>query len=439
MPTERCWNCKLIKRGVELCPSDDRLCPECYTANERQLKEQRSATTGDNAAAASAVSILSDGPPNSDDESAHKPSAGDGGKSRSGRGNDKKSGRRPAVKQSTAEAATPDTAPKQSAILQERATTACQTDGSCNTEAELTELRQLVDVQQGEINALRQQLDFVLSFLEIKGTEIGHSTTVNQSESSEQSHPCAAEDATGANDTPSWSEVVVSRRRRPPRQPFSERSTHLTDNGGAPLVQTQRLVPQQTLQESLITAVYLDQSNQKRRSSSMIISGLQPDSSKSDRLLFSQLVLNEFGLQPEIVYVKRLGQPSPGKTRPLLVALKSIDQAQHIINSARQLRQSENPIVRDGVYINPNLTKAEAAAAYQLRIQRRQAAQRRARQSAASPSQHDQHQTPAATAAAPDISNEPGADHHPAVAEAASALNAAAQNFVPASNLHSSA
>jgi hypothetical protein len=154
-------------------------------------------------------------------------------------------------------------------------------------------------------------------------------------------------------------------------------------------------------------------------------------------LLFSQLVLNEFGLQPEIAYVKRLGQPSPGKTRPLLVALKSIDQAQHIINSARQLRQSENPIVRDGVYINPNLTKAEAAAAYQLRIQRRQAAQRRARQSAANPSQHDQHQTPAA--AAPDISNEPGADHHPAVAEAAPALNAAAQSFVPASILHSSA
>lgn len=438
MPTERCWNCKQIKRGVELCPSEDRLCPACNAANERQLKEQRPATAGENAAAA--VSVLGDDPQNSDDESAQKPSTGGVGKSRSGRGNEKKSGRRPAVKQSTAEATTSDAVPKQPAILQERTTSACQTDGACNTVAELTELRQIVEMQQGEINALRQQLDFVLSFLEIKDTETSHLITINQSDPSEPSYPCAevgATDTTEANDTPSWSKVVANRRRRPPRKQSSERSTHFTGNGGPPLVQTQRLVPQQTLQESLITAVYLDQSIQKKRSSSMIISGLQPDSSQSDRSLFSQLVLDEFGLQPEITHVKRLGQPSPGKTRPLLVALKSIDQAQHIITSARQLRQSKNPLVRDGVYINPNLTKAEAAAAYQLRIQRRQAAQRRTQQSTTNPSQHDQHQMPAT--AVPDISNEPGAVHHPAVAEAAPALNAAAQNFVPASILHSSA
>jgi hypothetical protein len=40
MPTERCWNCNQVKRGVELCASEDRLCPDCYKANERQLKDQ---------------------------------------------------------------------------------------------------------------------------------------------------------------------------------------------------------------------------------------------------------------------------------------------------------------------------------------------------------------------------------------------------------------
>ena len=101
-------------------------------------------------------------------------------------------------------------------------------------------------------------------------------------------------------------------------------------------------------------------------------------------------MLNEFGLQPDITYIKRLGQPLPEKTRPLLVALRSIDQTQQIIKSARKLRQSENSLVRDGVYISPNLTKAEAAAAYQLRTQRRQAAQRRAQQSAVNRSQQVQ-------------------------------------------------
>jgi phage FluMu protein Com len=37
---ERCWNCNQVRRGVEFCPSEDRLCPDCYKANERQLKDQ---------------------------------------------------------------------------------------------------------------------------------------------------------------------------------------------------------------------------------------------------------------------------------------------------------------------------------------------------------------------------------------------------------------
>ena len=46
-------------------------------------------------------------------------------------------------------------------------------------------------------------------------------------------------------------------------------------------------------------------------------------------------------------------------------------QAQQLISSAKQLRQSSDSAVRDHVYINPDLTRAEAEAAYQLRLQRR--------------------------------------------------------------------
>jgi hypothetical protein len=61
-----------------------------------------------------------------------------------------------------------------------------------------------------------------------------------------------------------------------------------------------------------------------------------------------------------------------------LVTLRQVDQAQQLIASARQLRQSTNPAVRDHIYINPNLTRAQAEAAYYMRLHRRKVAQNRA-------------------------------------------------------------
>ena len=53
-----------------------------------------------------------------------------------------------------------------------------------------------------------------------------------------------------------------------------------------------------------------------------------------------------------------------------------MDQAQQLITAAKKLRQSTKQSVRDHVYISRNLTKAEAEAAYQSRVRRRQAAAR---------------------------------------------------------------
>jgi hypothetical protein len=80
MPTERCWNCNQIKRGVELCPSDDRLCPDCYKSSERQLKEQRAlvAIANDKTAA----TVPADDLLNLADEAAHKTTGAASGDSR---------------------------------------------------------------------------------------------------------------------------------------------------------------------------------------------------------------------------------------------------------------------------------------------------------------------------------------------------------------------
>jgi hypothetical protein len=60
-----------------------------------------------------------------------------------------------------------------------------------------------------------------------------------------------------------------------------------------------------------------------------------------------------------------------------LVHLKQADQAKKLISKAKLLRRSYSSTVREQVLINPNLTKAEAAAAYQIREQRRLAQQQR--------------------------------------------------------------
>jgi hypothetical protein len=108
------------------------------------------------------------------------------------------------------------------------------------------------------------------------------------------------------------------------------------------------------------------------------VSGLQPNHAICDKSLFISLCAGEFAITPDVAIVKRIGHLQPGKVQPLLVTLRQVDQAQQLIASARQLRQSTNPAVRDHVYINPNLTRAQAEAAYYMRLHRRQVAQNRA-------------------------------------------------------------
>lgn len=126
----------------------------------------------------------------------------------------------------------------------------------------------------------------------------------------------------------------------------------------------------------MIAAVYNDQTESKRRASSLIISGLSEDQQHSDAEQFLNLCRDEFNMQPAVALTKRLGRVQPNKSRPLLVVTRKADQAQQLITAAKQLRKSANQSVRDNIYISRNLTKAEAEAAYQSRVRRRQAAAR---------------------------------------------------------------
>lgn len=124
---------------------------------------------------------------------------------------------------------------------------------------------------------------------------------------------------------------------------------------------------------AVVSAVYADFEEKDRRAKNIVISGLCT-SSQSDKVSVENLCNSEFGFTPQIVKCRRLGLPRDDRVQPLLVVLETTNDSEFLIKNARCLRRSANPAIRDSVYINPDLTKAEALTAYHRRCRRRELA-----------------------------------------------------------------
>jgi len=131
-------------------------------------------------------------------------------------------------------------------------------------------------------------------------------------------------------------------------------------------------VAQNNFREAIVAAVYVDKRKSENRANSFIVSGLEASTDCDDVDAVYELCAGELGIEVDITSCKRLGHPQPGKCQPLLVICKSSDVVADVLSYAKLLRNSENQSVKNHVFINPNLTKAEARAAYELRCQRRQ-------------------------------------------------------------------
>lgn len=129
-----------------------------------------------------------------------------------------------------------------------------------------------------------------------------------------------------------------------------------------------------SLRQAVVSAVYADQDERNRKSRNIVISGLAGDNDTSDIVLAERLLKDEFCRDISILKCRRLGQPRSGRTQPLLAVLPSPTDVEFYIKNARRLRQSTKDHVRQTVYINPDLTRAEALAAYQRRCRRREVA-----------------------------------------------------------------
>jgi len=141
-------------------------------------------------------------------------------------------------------------------------------------------------------------------------------------------------------------------------------------------------------QQDAVAAMYIDIKRKQRRANNIVISGLPPSDCEAAAVV--KLLQSEFGDDKElwpgvsIARCKRLGKQQENKVQPLLVVLESREQAEYYLKNARYLRSSNNAEVRRNVYINADLTPSEAKAAFELRVKKKQHAQR----DQSEPSQH---------------------------------------------------
>ena len=214
-----------------------------------------------------------------------------------------------------------------------------------------------VSKQNETITKLSTQLQFVLSFLDIQETEN------NRLELSSSAWPTVTEAKHSSTNSPPGHIDQTAQGNTLPVTSFANIVTQT--------VQAQ----DKQKREDLIAAVYIEQRNKAQQASGFMISGLQTDSTRDDKELVAELCGSEFKMDVDISSTKRVGRlRDVNKPQLLMVNLRTESEAQHIIHSARQLRTSLDSYVKANIFINANLTPAEAKASYELRQRRRQAA-----------------------------------------------------------------
>lgn len=128
------------------------------------------------------------------------------------------------------------------------------------------------------------------------------------------------------------------------------------------------------LKEDILASMYIDMDLKQRRANNIIISGLPHKSPRDDLHAVTRLLTDEFDLRHEpAVSCRRVGRHVDGRIQPLLVTMESRQDADYVISSAKLLRRSRDPSVREHVFISADLTPAEARAAYEVRCRRRAA------------------------------------------------------------------
>ena len=242
-------------------------------------------------------------------------------------------------------------------------------------------LSETIQNQQRTICRLEQRVSFLLSFLGIdSGADGGArgSSEVDGGNSSSSSGGAGPSHVTNQM-APSRLGPGDSSCVQPLNDPASETFTVVTGGRRRRRRGSSRAVGDclspavRTINEVVLSTIYNEQNDRERRARSVIINGLAPVSGRPDDVIVGDLCQRELDITPDIRLCKRLGQQREN-IRPILVSLSSSEQATALLSRAKLLRQSTDPATKAGVFINRNMTRAEATAAYEQRCRRRRSA-----------------------------------------------------------------
>lgn len=228
-------------------------------------------------------------------------------------------------------------------------------------------LKKQVSELQAMVGDLRAQIDFLMSAFD----------WTMQRPASLSNHPAPVDgpaEAATASVKSGAATAVTSGGPVNQSSPFPSQWTEVGRRQTKAQTKTQR-----NIRDAVVAAVYVDEQRKSSRMANLVVSGLPSMLPITDQTLVTDLFRNEIGVDAEVVWCKRLGRILAGRVQPLLVTMRSADQADLIMAKAKNLRQSTHSVVKDNVYINRHLTEAQSRAAYELRCERRAAGQRRNR------------------------------------------------------------
>ena len=107
-----------------------------------------------------------------------------------------------------------------------------------------------------------------------------------------------------------------------------------------------------------------------RRKRNVVVQGM-PDRG-NDEADFLTICEENLPIKPVVTGHNKIGKPSTIRPRPLLIKLRSEDDASDLLKAAPLLRHSSDNDVATKVYINADLTPATAKLAYEARLKKRE-------------------------------------------------------------------
>jgi hypothetical protein len=335
---------------VKLC-ADDLLCPECFQDNERQLAELNKKNPTSLAVVQEPVATPAEVINKTRAPKARQPKAKNQPSENTTTTNTFSDVTAVLSKQHSlsAESVQPTDAMTMQPILTVPVSSVALTSV---TAADISALREIVQEQLLTIDSLQRQLNYMLSFLGIT-----------------DSNCLAGKPCTNDCSTPLGASTVQSADHSHATQPSCALYSSVVSQGKLKDQESQKNLT--AFQQVVLSTVDAENRRKIARQANVVISGLPMSTLKTDVELVQQLFSDELSIQSNIISCQRLGKPSSGKTQLLKVCTSGTKEAADVLAAAKRLRNSADSYTSKNIFINRDMTKSEAEAAYQARCRRR--------------------------------------------------------------------